>query len=263
MPDSKPWWGDFSFAEQQRRYWSIGERKLVIQRLPSEWNTWNIDTETEIKDLILYGESSHHEPLEEELLARHLQTATMESIRVMPALADRSVVARPNVPLRLLGGEKTRIYVSTPLWFKALTLPGKLCLLDVPFWRPSDSWFGPSTREGEMCYAKYTEARLQLELLEQRPHRAVTPVFIHNKQKETLLIERLNVPVPLLSLYQHTDKGLWTEAVNVTREEDDERVELVLEKQAPPEVRRATLVAGPRIASARHTLIRSLGSLFS
>ncbi|MDX2464775.1 MAG: hypothetical protein QNK31_09735 [Porticoccus sp.] len=263
MPDSKPWWGDFSFAEQQRRYWSIGERKLVIQRLSCEWNTWNIDTETEIRDLILHGESSHHEPLEDKLLARHLQTATMENIRVMPALADRSVVARPNVPLRLLGGEKTRIYVSTPLWFKAQTLPGKLCLLDVPFWRPSDSWFGPSTREGEMCYAKYTEARLQLELLEQRPHRAVTPVFIHNKQKETLLIERLNVPVPLLSLYQHTDKGLWTEAVNVTREEDDERVELVLEKQAPSEVRRATLVAGPRIASARHTLIRSLGSLFS
>ena len=178
-------------------------------------------------------------------------------------MADRSVVARPNVPLRLLGGEKTRIYVSTPLWFRALTLPSESSLIDVPFWRPSDSWFGPSTREGEMCYAKYTEARMLRELLEQRPHRAITPLSIHNKQTDPLLIERLNLPVPLLSLYHHRDRGLWTEAVNVVREEDDDKVELILDKQAPSEVHDAILVTGPRIDSERRTLIRSLGSLFA
>lgn len=263
MPYSKPWWGDFSFAEQQKRYWSIGERKLVIQRLPGEWNTWNIDTGAETRDAIDHGESTNQEPLGDEFLDRHLQTATMENIRVLPALADRSIVTRPNVPLRLLGGEQTRIYVSTPLWFRVVTLPNESDLLDIPFWRPSDSWFGPSTREGEMCYAKYTEARMQLDLLEQRPLRAVTPVCINNKQKQALLIERLNVPVPLLSLYHHPQRGLWTEAVNVTREADDDTAELVLAKQAPPEVPNAHLVAGPRIASEKHTLIRSLGSLFA
>ena len=114
-----------------------------------------------------------------------------------------------------------------------------------------------------MCYAKYTEARLQAELLEQRPHRAITPVFIHNKQREALLIERLNVPVPLLSLYQDTHQGLWTNTINVTREADDDLIELLLEKQAPAEAQDASLVAAPRIASGRHTLIRSLGSLFA
>lgn len=262
MPNNEPWWGDFSFAKQQKRYWSIGERTIIIQRLANEWNTWNIETETENQDPLLYGESIDPQPLDDELPDRHLQTATQENIQIMPALADRPIVTRPNVPLRLLGGEQTRIYVSTPLWFKALTLPGESSLMDVPFWRPSDSWFGPSTREGEMCYAKYTDARLQLDKLEQRPHRIITPLLIHNKQKSPLVIERLNVPVPLLSLYHHADRGLWTEAVNVTRETDDGSIELTREKQAPPEVQSAKLIAEPRIASEKHTLIRSLGSLF-
>ena len=262
MSDNKHWWGDFSFAEQQSRYWSIGERQIIIKRLPCEWNTWNINTDSESQNPLIFGESPQ-QLLNDENLGRHLQTATKDKIRVMPALADRSVVTRPNVPLRLMAGEKTRLYVSTPLWFRVLLLDGKSDLLDVPFWRPSDSWFGPSTREGEVCYSKYTDARLQLDLLEQRPHRAVTPVFIHNKQAEPLLIERLNLPVPLLSLYQHSDRGLWTEAIKVTREEDDQKIELVLEKRAPQEVQNASLVAGPRIAKEKHLLIRSLGSLFS
>lgn len=243
--------------------WSIGERQLVIQRQASEWNTWNLETETENSETLVRADYTDQALPDHALLGRHLQVATAASLRVMPALADRSIVARPSVPLRLLGGEQTRIYVSTPLWFKALTLPGELSLLDVPFWRPSDSWFGPSTREGEMCYAKYTDARMQIKLLEQRSHRAITPIFIHNKQKEALLIERLNVPVHLLSLYQDAHQGLWTNTINVTREEDDDLIELQLEKQAPTEVQDACLVAGPRIASDRHTLIRSLGSLFA
>jgi hypothetical protein len=263
MLENDLWWGDVSFAEQQKRYWSIGDRKIIIQRLANEWNTWNIEAEIENQDKLLYGELTSDEDLDTELFGRHLQTATQDKIRITPALADRSIVTRPNVPLRLLGGEQTRIYVSTPLWFKALTLPHESTIIDIPFWRPSDSWFGPSTREGEMCYAKYTDARLQLERLEQRPHRAITPVLIHNKQKEPLLIERLNVPVPLLSLYQHADKGLWTEAVNVVREEDDNRIELSLEKEAPSEVNNAFLITGPRIPSEKRTLIRSLGSLFA
>lgn len=260
---TQPWWGDISFSMQQKRYWRIGERQLVIQRLPCEWNTWNIDTETENGENLLHGEYANGEQFEEEFLDRHLQTATLENICVKPALADRPIVTRPNVPLRLLGGEKSRIYVSTPLWFRAMTMPKESTLLDVPFWRPSDSWFGPSTREGEICYAKYTEARMQLELLEQRYHRAITPLLIHNKQKDPLLIERLSLPVPFLSLYQHEGKGLWTEAVNIIREEDEDRIKVVLEKQAPSEVQNAQIVSGPRIASEKNTLIRSLSSLFA
>lgn len=266
MSEQKPWWGDFSLAQQQQRYWSAGERHIVIERQACEWNTWNINTETENRDIIHCGECYQQTPallLEDQNLGRHLQTTTEEKIRIMPALADRSIVTRPHTPLRLLGGEKTKIYVSTPLWFTATTLPSESVLLDVPFWRPSDSWFGSSTREGEICYAKYTDARMRLEMLEQRPHRAVTPVFIHNKQKQPLLIERLNVPVPLLSLYHHSERGLWTETVNMRREDDDDKVTLVLEKQAPAEVPGADLLVGPRVSSEKHTLIRSLSSLFA
>lgn len=263
MTELKPWWGDFSIAEQQAFCWSIGERKVLVQRLSTEWNTWNVTTDVETNDSLTIDEWTQPELPDSEYLSRSLQSRTAANIHVMPALADRSIITRPNVPLKLLGGERTRVFVSTPLWIRVTTSPGEECLLDIPFWRPSDSWFGKSTFEGEMCYAKYTEARLRLEQLEKRAQRAITPVSIHNKQKEPLLIERINVPVTLLSLYHDENKGLWTDAVNVIREDDDDRVELVIEKQAPTEVQKAQLLSAPRIDQDKHRFIRTISSLLS
>ncbi len=263
MAKSECWWGDFPIAEQELICWSSGERKILLQRLKTEWNTWNVPTEAETDEPLVIQDWPQSSLPDNEHLSRTLQANSSANIRVRPALADRSFITRPNVPLKLLGGEKTRIFVSTPLWFKATTLPGKECLLDIPFWRPSDSWFGKSTREGEMCYAKYTEARLQLSLLQQRAQRAITPVSIHNKQKEPLLIERLNVPVTLLSLYHDAHQGLWTEALNLTCQGDDDQVELVLEKQAPAEVAEAQLLSEPRVARDKHRFIRTISSLLS
>lgn len=268
MTGSIPWWGEFPLAEHQAYTWSMGERQIVIQRLKREWNTWHQETAEESKDPGSHAKWTVSEIPNTALpdngsLGRHLQTSTSERIRILPALADRSIVTRPNVPLRLLSGEQARIYVSTPVWFQAITLPDESCFLDIPFWRPSDSWFGPSTMEGELCYAKYTDARSQLERLEQRPHRAITPVQVHNKQKGVLLIERLNVPVPLLSLYNDANRGLWTDTITVIREAGGDAAELRLEKQAPAEVEAAQLVTEARVASEKRTLIRSIGSLFA
>jgi len=263
MSDNEPWWGDFSLMEQQVMHWSIGERSIVIQRLAAEWSTWNVEVAEANIDNLVRGEWLRPELPDPAFLARHLQQTTAENIRVRPALADRPVVIRPNVPLQLLSGEQARLYISTPLWFTALTLPKEFVLLDVPFWRPSDSWFGPSTMEGEFCYAKYTDARLQLALLEQRPDRAITPICVANKSKEILLIERLNIPVPLLHLYANSNNQLWTEAITITRESDGEMAKLHLEKQPPAEAKKAILIEEPRMGTEKNTLIRTINSLFA
>lgn len=249
-------------SDQQLICWSIGERKIIIKRLASEWNTWNIESIQESTSKLVCETDKLLNLPNHEFMGRHLQKPTNGKIKVLPALADRAIVAKPIVPLRLLSGQNVRIYVSTPLWFRASTEPYPADLLDIPFWRPSDSWFGASTREGEFCYAKYTDARLRLELLEQRPQRAITPVFIHNKQKEAIIIERLCVPVPLLNLYQDNNHNLWTNTLNVTRKEDSDMVDLLLEKEPPPEVKNASPVSLPRIISDRNTLIRTISNLF-
>lgn len=263
MQNMTMWWGDFSIAQKNRRVWTLGLRCIAIQRLAGEWSIWNVEASEESDEMRMHSEDDSPVLFDNQFLSRHLQTPTRDSIRIMPALADRSIVARPNVPLHLLGGEKAYIYVSTPVWFTFMTLPDEAVIFDVPIWRPSDSWFGTSTMKGELCYAKYTDARLQLSLLERRSHRAITPICIQNNQNEVLKIERLNVPVPLLSLYRDAQGQLWTDTLTLTSEHDDDTVELHLEKQAPKEADNAIFLNKPRLDSEKNRFVRAIGSLFS
>ncbi len=285
------WWGDFNVVQGQARSWTIGERAIVIERKASEWNSWNIETPEEVWEPLVCGvldtqalqgaaleeadTFAHQEGLLDsakycdirrvhlKCLMRHLQAPTTGELHIAPALADRSIVVRLSSPVRLLAGEQARIYVSTPLWFQASAMPGHLMMLDTPFWQPSDSWFGANTRDGEFCYAKYTDARLQLDLLTPRAHRAITPILVNNKRDAPLDIERLNIPVPLLSLYSDCNHQLWTQLLTVTRDEGGELAELLLAKQAPEEAKEATQIAEPRIKIEKHAFTRALSSLFA
>ena len=270
------WWGDFKLLEGQAISWAIGERSIVIERKVSEWNTWNNESAHELWEPLTFSvpdAQQHQDVLTEaseavglnkaKTLTRHLQQYTCDTLHIAPALADRSMVVRLSSPVRVLAGEKIRIYVSTPLWFQASVMPGKLMMLDIPFWRPSDSWFGANTRDGEFCYAKYTDARLQLNLLAPRVHRAITPIEINNKRDAALDIERLNIPVPLLSLYSDKQYQLWTQMLTVTRDEGNDLAEIQLSKQAPEEAEKASIVAEPRIKIEKHAFTKALSSLFA
>lgn len=259
----KAWWGEFTFDLQQQRCWRLGARALILKRLENEWNSWNLETDTENEQEMVVSGVEEVCSSDEAKFGRYLQQTTSEKVLVLPLLADRSVVARPDTPLTLLAGEKARLFVSTPIWFSVKLLPKGDMLLDLPFWRPSDSWFGPSTREGQICYAKYTAARIQLENLEKRPHRAITPISVINNHDKPLTIERINVPVTLLHLYADEQYQLWTTGISVNRQSHIDNVELHLDKQAPSEAMQPTLVNSPRVETEQSTIIRSISSLFA
>lgn len=130
------------------------------------------------------------------------------------ALADRPVVARPNQPLQLPSGEKVTLFVGIPLWFNLKR--GEDILLDTPFALLSDTWFGPDTRNGEVCYACPTHARLSMEGVARSAFKAITPVEIHNEDGAPLLIDKVNLPIPNLSLYRDAQRH-WTSQVTITR----------------------------------------------
>jgi len=257
------WWGEFTFSLQQQQCWRIGERTIILKRLENEWNSWNLETVTENDEAMIVGDLDDDYCIEQAKFGRYLQQGTSEKVQILPLLADRSVVARPDTPLTLLAGEKARLYVSTPVWFSAKLLPKGECLLDLPFWRPSDSWFGPSTRVGQICYAKYTAARIELSNIEKRPHRAITPITVINNHDQSLTIERINVPVTLLHLYADEEQQLWTTGISVHRGSHVDNVELHLDKHAPVEALSSTLISNPRVASGQSILIRSISSLFA
>ena len=264
------WWGKHHLALNQRWCWYMGQRAFVIERRESEWIVSNIETAEESNDE-LKSDDCQHTPFnlinekqqKKGSVVRYLQANTPDTLTILPYLADRSVIARPSHPLHILPGQQVYLYVSTPLWFTASVADIDVKMLDLPFWRPSDSWFGASKSDGELCYAKYTDARLELSMIERRPHRAITPIKIINRHKDTLMIERLNLPVTLLNLYSDQDGQLWTQSCTITRNANHDAAELDLAKHAPTEATGAKHVVSPRIKSEKPTLIKSLSSLFA
>lgn len=256
------WWGEFTFEMQAQKCWRIGERSIVISRQATEWNTWNLETEEENYNDIETSNEVNMAVMEEDNIGRFLEKSTSSQLKIMPLLADRTVVARPSSPLTILAGEKIQLYVSTPIWFYAETSPGSKCLLDIPFWRPSDSWFGASTIDGQLCYAKYTSAKTQLDELNLHSHRATTPITVINSHNKSLTINRINVPVNYLNLYSDQQNQLWSSRISIERENDSDDVELIIDKSSSEHINPLTFISKPRLSSEHGKLVRSISHLF-
>ena len=257
------WWGNYSFDTGKSRQWHIGPLTLIVRHLNGEWqvayqrgnddnnNAWDIcDTDQLPENL--------------DNNTRYVFRKATGKLSVQPLLADRPVISRPCIPFSLTAGEEVTLYVSSPLWLE-LTVgssPPKI-LGEIAIQRPSDTWFGPSTREGELCYASTTHGRLSLDELPQRPHRAITPVFIRNQADTTLSVERLNVPAPQLPLYSSSSGQLWTPKITLTREKDGDLAALIIDNKAPKEVKQAVQLSKPRITVSSGALIRAFNTVFS
>src|SRR5690625_5517561 len=79
--------------------------------------------------------------------------------------------------------------------------------MEIPTKILSDTWFGPNTQMGTLCYASKTYTRSSRQEVTPRPHRAVTPVTVRNQSEELLSIDKLSIPVPHLALYGRDDRS--------------------------------------------------------
>jgi len=135
-------------------------------------------------------------------------------------------------------------------------------LREIPIQLLSDTWFGPSTREGELAYASQTSARLLLENLPRRSNRAVTPVSFRNRAESALFLERLSLPVPYLPLYAVENEFLWTPCVTLDRESNTELVKLQIEEKPPVQAKHPRRVCEPREVVEKGMLVRAFSALF-
>jgi hypothetical protein len=200
---------------------------------------------------------------EDEALAtnRYSVRRTRGDVALRPALADRPVVSRPEHPLSVLPDEAVTLYLSTPLWVRIELVESGRRLTEVPSHRMSDTWFGPSTREGTLCYATRTVGRLHLDRLPLRLHRALTPLKVRNTATEPLSLERVQLPAPHLSLYATPDDALWTEAVTMTHREKDVGATVQIRDGPPSDADEAEQMQEPREPS-KQNLITSTFSAF-
>lgn len=256
---SAAWWGAVRVPQGSARRWRIGPFHLRVARFAGEWRLEReVDKTDPLADELELAEAVEidAEPLAR--VDRYGFAGDDEELDLEVALADRAVVSRPEESFRLPAGERITLFVGTPLWIR-ISAGGRL-LSDEPILRPSDTFFGQTTMEGELCYASRTFCRARLEKTIRRPHRALSAVHIQNLAEEPLPLERIKLPVPYLALYLAADGRLWTEDVSFERREgaaDTSR----LEKHPPNHAQGARLLAPARIDDS-NLMKRAFASLF-
>jgi len=262
--DSQRWWGDFEVPLERWACWRIGPMTLWARPSPGEWRlAWHSE-EDPLMDSMTIANPADGEPKSDELeLARFALESVDGGLRLTPRLADLSVIVRPETALWIPPGQRTVLYVGTAVWIGInCSGSGHPKLIELPTFRPSDTWFGGNTRVGELCYASRTKARTQIELLGKVPHRAITPVELVNLGIDTLNVEQLRIPVRALSLYEADDR-LWTDGIRFTREEGSRNAEFDIPKASKHLPKARVKIAEPVEPLRRKSVVEAFGSLFS
>lgn len=210
-----------------------GEHQLKFdewQRLDQLWLQL-VDHDGEFGISYCYATSIPHSSYLEFSDMSDMRYPIQGALATQQRLSTRPVVARPNQPLHLPAEASTTLYVGTNLWF--CVNRGDDTLLDIPVARLSDTWFGPDTQTGEVCYACQTKARRSMEGVRANPYKAITPIEIRNQDSTPLLIDRINIPVPNLTLYRGEDR-CWTSALSITRGSAGQAGEVQVDAGPPP-----------------------------
>ncbi len=258
------WWGEISFEPGAWGHWRVGPLALWVGRNEHDWQIAYARNEDPFRD------ESHVEvpvdlrsvPVPTDAVQHRLAYAhTPGMLELLPMLADRAVVARPESGFSIPPLERVSVFVSSAIWIRLSCGQKKTRLLEVPTWRPSDTWFG-NNQSGFLCYATRTAMRLEIDELPLRPHRAVTPIVIDNQGQDALNIERISLPIPNLSVFVAPAGALWTERLHLTRKEDAELAQVHIERHSPP-IPGAVRLSEPRRVAEDKLLSRVFTGLFA
>lgn len=207
-------WGTSELSTGDTLQCRFGSLQITVKRDTQQWQmAYRHVEETET------AQDSNEEWSPESWL-RFVFASTSGNLELRPALPDRSVVSRPTSPFHLPPLEQATIFITTPLWVQLRVHDSAMLLQEIASQRISDTWFGTSTMSGELCYATETRARLTLEESPAIPHKAITEVRLENQSDEPLLIERINLPAPFLTLYRDAAGDFRTESISVIRTQD-------------------------------------------
>ena len=173
-------------------------------------------------------------------------------------MPDRSVVARPDSPVKVPAAHDAQFFVSIPIWIRVLVRGRRqkeVQLCEVPSRALSNTWFGdPMT--GELCYSLTTRARRTADAEETPPNCAVVPVRIHNRSTDMLELERLCIRVEHLQIYPG-ESELWTSGIHVNYRGADQISGVDYESKAPTWEPVGPALCKPRQPVSRNMLKRT------
>jgi hypothetical protein len=257
----RQWWKPRKVPQGHTLHCTMGPLCLQLHHDRREWRlAWSYGEETEAECAVELD--LRQGPLEAGEFERYAFSRQSDTITLLPMLADRSVVVRPRQSVFLPSGEETTLYLSSPLHLSLQVGAPVATLRELPMVVLSDTWFGPNTLSGELCYSGKTGARQALSDVPRRAHRALTAVHIRNDASTPLPLDKFSLPVPLLSVYGDSDGGLWTQGVSLVRTGHSDMAAVKIDKVPPRAGGNMELLSGPRRVQERGALVRAFDVLF-
>ena len=206
---SRPWWEPWDLPDGHERAVRLGPLRVRVARAGGLIRVAHRSDDDE-RDEVHLGDVAATGPAEADERVERFAAAPPGPVQLRPLTADRPVVSRPEVPLVVLPGSRLDVYVATPVW--ASLVVGGVPLVTLPIRTPKPTFFGTPTH-GTVAWSMRTVLRVDLANVEPRPHRAITPVEIHNTGDDPLRVERLLIPVPRLSVHADPEGVLWTGSI--------------------------------------------------
>lgn len=256
-------WNKFTFEVEQMGFWKFGPLDLWIKRLSNEWRIW-VEYSRDPLDI----DFQHSLPFTDSIpsrdkiqMKRFGVKQTDDEIHLTPTLSDRSIVIRPEVPLYILPKEEVELFASLPLWVRIETKDHVL-IDEVPVYHLANSWFGDPAGEGELCYSTTLSSKMKLKDLPERFHRAITAIVIQNNSKESVLLERIKIPAPNLSLFKNEHNLFFTQRLTIEREKDGSFDLLYLDQSPHPEAGDAKDIYPARESLRENIITKTLSRFF-
>lgn len=237
VESDNPWWGTFLMDEEQSRFFKIGNIVVCLDRYNQEWQV-----------------TTHREG---EKPFKSFAAQASNEIILKPALPDRALLAQLDRPIYVPSGESLLLFISSPLWIRMEAGKPPILLDTIPTETLADTWFGHNTLEGELCYAGETICSPRLDDLHRDNTHVTTPILFENRSKETVMLEKLKIPLPYLSVFSDTQNFLWTEQLSV-HQENDFYAEINILKGFPKNLKEAKF-----LSPARHQAKSGFKDLFS
>ncbi len=243
--DPLAWIGDHTIPVGSAMRFEVGPLRVRVEHLAGEWALHWCRSEDPLDGQMSIEPA---EPVERfEYTDRAIfPVAAGDVLSLIARTADRPIVTRPRIPIRIPAGQKTQLFVFSPAWLVASV--GDAEFGEMPSWRPTDTWFGPNRDDGQIWYANRTPTYLHLEQVPPSPARILTRATVRNDTRSAVQLDRIALPLPNMSLFRAADGRLWTEDVDVHCRAEGVAPTTSVEPGGPDEATEPSALAGPREA---------------
>lgn len=215
-------WQKYKFEENKIYTAQIGSTRLWVKKQDKIWLISSGKEEARIqstKGFEVINQLPEYVSWNQYIADKHT------GFQLIPALPDRPIVVKPEVPFTILSGMSLGILLKIPVWIQLYTstLKPENLIFECATNGLSSTWFGDPTN-GELSY------ELQSEIIQKLPEScsadvAICPITIRNDSQTTLDFHRLLIDVNQLNIYGNS-KLLCTNEVKVRFKGEEQNTEV-------------------------------------